>query len=76
MYVMQLGMTDKGSRPPEIRSAWRCIALYDAAPGEPERVKIGFPNTEMEVVIGVVGATKTTTEGDFTLKVWDMSKGE
>ena len=76
MYVMQLGMVDKGSRPPELRAAWRCIALYDASAGQPERVKIGFPNSEMEVVVGIVGATKETTEGAFKVSVWDLSKSE
>ena len=69
-------MIDKGSRPPAINTAWRCVALYDADSGAPERVKIGFPNSEMEVVIGVVGATKETTEGAFKVSVWDLSKGE
>ncbi|MFT4623028.1 MAG: hypothetical protein ACI8PZ_001684 [Myxococcota bacterium] len=76
VYVMQLGMIDKGSRPPDIRTAWRCSSYYDAPAGDPERLKIGFPNSDMEVVIGVVGATKETVEGAFTVSVWDVAKGE
>jgi len=74
MYVLQLGTYEKGARPPELAAAWRCTALYDAPAGEPERFQIGAPKSEMEVVIGVVGATTETKAGKYDVKIWDTTE--
>jgi hypothetical protein len=77
LYAYTTGMSETLPLPPKVRSAVTCEAshLYGirtysvkANPGGPEKVRLNAIRNPYRVVIGVVGAHKTT-KGAFQLKV-------